>query len=117
MLSGEAKRDVYVLPVKEYSERKHYCLLIAATYGLVNANNKRQKVSGDLFSSIGYTQLLYITQVFFIIEDGDLNSAAAIFVDDVLFTEYKHLVQSTIEKIQSKYELEAIVHSPGNFLY
>lgn len=38
--TGEALRDVYVIPPRECHTRSHYWLLLAASYGLVNANAK-----------------------------------------------------------------------------
>lgn len=38
--TGKAQRDVYVLPTHKSSDRAHYWLLLAAAYGMVNANAK-----------------------------------------------------------------------------
>lgn len=55
--SGEAQRDVYVVPPKECAHRtKLYWILLSATYGLVNASAKWQEELDTFFSSIGFSK-------------------------------------------------------------
>eukprot|EP00171_Calliarthron_tuberculosum_P001315 IDg1315t1 len=115
--SGNAMRDVYVVPPRECNTRSHYWLLLTATYGLVNANSKWQEISDELLRSIGYKQLVYVPQVFYIYESNELKAAAVKVVDDVLFAGPKPLIQNSISKIQSQYELGTVLYGPGTFLF
>jgi len=116
--TGNAKRDVYVVPPRECSTRSsHYWLLLAATYGLVNANAKWQEHSDHFLSSIGYKQLSYIPQLFYITESSKLVSAAVKVVDDVLMAGNLDRLKQIVEKVKCSYELGTVVYGPGVFQF
>ena len=50
--TSEAKRDLYAIPPRECKNRTFYWLLLTSTYGLVNANAKRQEHCDNLFVNI-----------------------------------------------------------------
>ena len=62
--TGLALRDVYVIPPRECTNKNVYWLLLAATYGLVNANAKWQSQSDQLFKELGLVQCPLIPQLF-----------------------------------------------------
>ena len=63
--TGQALRDVYVIPPRECPDKDIYWLLLAAAYGLVNANAKWQNQSDELFILLGLTQCPLIPQLFY----------------------------------------------------
>jgi len=115
--TGEAKRDVYVVPPRECPNRANYWLLLTAAYGLVNANAKWQEHSDEFLRSIGFLQLVYVPQLFYIKRGNDLQVAAVKIVDDILFTGSEEHVRSIIDHIRSKYQLGIVLYGPGTFLF
>ena len=84
--TGDAKRDVYVIPPRECRRRSNYWLLLTSAYGLVNANAKWQEHCDYLFSSLGLLQSRYVPQLFFSKGKG-LEILAVKIVDDVLIAD------------------------------
>lgn len=65
--TGDAARDVYVIPPTESKERGTCMwLLLAAAYGLVNSNAKWQIQSDQTLKDIGFEQVSLIPQLFFL---------------------------------------------------
>ena len=58
--TGDAKRDVYVIPPRECRRRSNCWILLFSAYGLVNANTKWQEHCDYLFASIGLTQSRFV---------------------------------------------------------
>ena len=115
--TGAANRDVYVVPPRESSDKSHYWLLLTSAYGLVNANAKWQEQSDSFLNTIGFTQLIFVPQLFYISKEGKLQIVAVKVVDDILFAGEESYVKSTIKKIQDNYELGTIAYGPGSFLF
>lgn len=84
--TGDARRDVYVVPPRECEDRSKYWLLKAAAYGLVNAGAKWQEHADALLQSLGLFQLKFVPQVFYSMCSSGLNVLAVKVVDDILFT-------------------------------
>ena len=114
--TGDAKRDVYVIPPRECRRRSNYWLLLTSAYGLVNANAKWQEHCDYLFSSLGLLQSRYVPQLFFSKGKG-LEILAVKIVDDVLITGSRINIENFIAQVQSKYELGTVVYGPGQFLF
>lgn len=111
-------RDVYVVPPKESADRQHLWLLLAAAYGLVNANAKWQEHSDNLLQDLGFKQLVYVPQLFYMRDcSGNLLAVAVKIVDDVLMTGPRNNLESVIDDIRSRYKLGTVVFGPGNFLF
>ena len=73
--TGDAKRDVYVVPPRECESRsRHYWLQLTAADGLLNANAKWQEHGDHFLQSIGFKQVSYIPHLSCIREDSDLVS-------------------------------------------
>ena len=116
--SGDAIPDVYVRPPRESKYRYRYLwLLLAASYGLVNANAKWQEAIDNFLSGVGFNQLVYVPQLFFKKKGDDISVIAVKIVDDILFACPLDLLKSVVNKISSKYKLGTIVYGPGNFRY
>lgn len=62
--TGKAKRDVYVISLRESIDKGKYWLLLIASYGLVNADAEWQEHKDILFINIGLKQLFYVPQFF-----------------------------------------------------
>lgn len=117
--TGRAKRDVYVVPPRESNHKNFLWLLLTASYGLVNANAKWQEQSDELLlSSLGFTQLVYVPQLFYKCDSSGLTILAAVkIVDDVLIAGNKNDIADVITKVQRQYKLGTIIYGPGCFLY
>ena len=84
--TGSATRDVYMIPPREcFPRTRHYWLLLAAAYGLVNSNAKWQAHSDTCLTQLGFQQLKYVPQLFFVRDESDLRALAVKIVDDILF--------------------------------
>ena len=80
--TGEARRDVYVIPPCECKRRNSYWLRLTSAYGLVNANAKWQEHCDLLFSCLGLSQSLFIPQLFYKEKDGNLEILECVLVDN-----------------------------------
>lgn len=58
--TGKAERHVYVRSPRESRDKRHYWLLLAAAYGLVNANAKFQVQADELITSIGLSHMAVV---------------------------------------------------------
>ena len=97
----EAKRDVYVIPPRESSGKCFYWLLLTAAYGLVNSNAKCQAQIDTFLTSLGFLKLIYVPQLFYIMDNGGNNQLLAINIfDDILLVGDQKYVSSVIGKIQ-----------------
>ena len=116
--TGKALRDVYVIPPYESRDKNvFYWLLLAASFGFVNSNAKWQEHSDECLQDLGFKQLLYVPQLFYINHDGELIALALKVVDDVLFTGENDVVDKIFASIESRYELRTVVRGPGQFLF
>ena len=80
--SGEAQRDVYVVPPRESAKKYFYWLLKVASYGLVNANAKWKSHSNNTLFCMGLEVVAYVTQLFFRKENGILKLIVTKVVDE-----------------------------------
>jgi len=115
--TGEAQRDVYVIPPRECKDKNKCWLLLTAAYGLVNAGAKWQDQCDKFFSQLGLQQLTYVPQVFYLKQGDELKMLAVKVVDDVLFAGQIPTVKNVVEKIKQVYDLGTIVYGPGAFLF
>lgn len=115
--TGEAQRDVYVIPPRESKDKSMCWLLLTAAYGLVNAGAKWQDQCDKFFRGLGLKQLTYVPQVFYLKSANTLEMLAVKVVDDVLFAGPVSTVKKVIEKIKKVYELGTIVYGPAAFLF
>lgn len=116
--SGDATRDVYVKPPIECKYRnRFYWLLLAATYGLVNANLKWQHAIDAELTSLGLLQSKLIPQLFYSISNNEVVLIAAKAVDDILLASPRDECDRLITKLQAKFQLSTVVHSPGTLQY
>lgn len=111
--TGNADRNVYVVPPRESKNRSFYWLLLTAAYGLVNANAKSQVQSDNLLFSLGLYQLAYVPQLFYLKHNGKLVLLVVKTVDDILATGPEHEVDSFVSKFNNKFKLGTIAHVPG----
>lgn len=112
--TGKADRKVYVIPPNE-SEMKstHLWLLLAAAYGLVNANAKWQAKSDSRLYEIGMTQCQQIPQLFYMHENGRLVLIAAKIVDDIKIAGTDSHSERFINMFNKSFKLGTIVKGPG----
>lgn len=115
---GLAERNVYVVPPRECETRSFYWLLLTAAYGLVNASAKWQEEIGASFIAFGFTQLVYILQLFHKNSDNGCPGLIAVkVVDDVLLTGPPDKLGKVVEELSKKYKIGTIVYSPASFLF
>lgn len=113
-LQTEARRDVYMVPPRECKTRhQHYWLLLSAAYGLANAGAKWQELSDDVLRGFGFSQLVYVPQLFYKKLDGKVVVIAVKVVDDILFAGERKNLTTIIEKIRHNHKLGTIVYGPG----
>ena len=82
--TGEAKRDVYVVPPGEIRRKSFYSLLLTSGYGLFNANGKWQEHCHILFSKLGFDQSCFVPQLFFTSKNMEIDITAVKIVDEAL---------------------------------
>ena len=110
--TGDAKRNVYVIPLRECRRRSFYWLLLNFAHGLVNSNEH----CDHLFSSIGITQSRYLSQFFYNSLNGNQNVIAVRIFDYVLIADKDSVVQPLIKNIKQRYRLGTVVNRPASFL-
>lgn len=116
--SGLAERDVYVVPPRESGKRVYYWLLLTAAYGLVNAGAKWQQTIDNSLAKLGFLQLAYIPQLFYMKKEDSLLSILAVkVVDDILLVGDTSDLKSVIKHIRSEYKVGTVVYGPGNMLF
>ena len=103
--TGLAERDVYVIPTRESSNRKSVWLLLAAAYGLVNANSKWQLQSDTAITNMGLTQCRYIPQLFYLKKNRKTVLLVAKIVDDMLVTGETSYVKRFVHKFNTQFTL------------
>lgn len=94
-----------------------FWFLLSVAYGLAYANAKWQKRGDGFLRLIGFTQLVYIPQLFYMITDCVLTAITARAVDDVLFDGEDAEIANVIPVIKRQSSLGTIVYGPGGFLF
>ena len=84
--TGAAKRVVYVVLPRECRRKSFYWLLLTFAYEIVNANAQWQAQCEFLFLNMGFCQSRFLPQLFYAINDSDLEIAAVKIVNGVLIT-------------------------------
>ena len=115
--SGNAQRDVYVIPPRECQDRQFIWLLTVATYGLVNANSKWQIHSDQTFFDLGLHTTVFIPQLFHMKTDGRLTLLVVKVTDDIFVGGPEQVKRSFIDRLGQKYELGTITHLPGTCFF
>ena len=111
--TGMAARDVYVIPPKESTNRKSLWLLLAAAYGLVNANSKWQIQSDKVLTDMGLEQCTYVPQLFTLKVNGKIVLIVAKIVDDMLATGELAMTEQFIKKFNIQFKLGTVNYGPG----
>ena len=115
--TGSAQRDVYVIPPKESADRGFVWLLTVARYGSVNANAKWQVHSDQTFIDMGLNTLVYVPQLFYMHENGELVLIVVKVTDDIFIAGSDGYKRNFIHKLKHTYELGTITHLPGSCLF
>ena len=111
--TGDASRLVYVIPRKEYKDRRFVWLLLVAVYGLVNSNAKWQVQSDQALRDIGLTQSKLIPQLFFKRKRSKLVLIAAKIVDYLMVAGEEDEVKEFERQFGSKFKLGRMNSDPG----
>lgn len=117
MQTGNAERDVYVIPPYESFDSRHYWLFEVAVNGLVNSNAKWQAIRDGIFCDLGLCQLPWVLQLLYIVENEFLIAVATKIVDDVLFCGEDKVINKLLQNIQKTFQLGAVPHGPGSIKY
>ena len=115
--TGAAERDVYVVPRRECRDRRFLWLLLAAAYGLVNANAKWQTQSDQLIQSLGLTQCPLVPQLFYKLSNGRLSLVVAKIVDDLMVTGEPGEVESFQSGFGKIFKLGTVCSGPGRLRF
>lgn len=115
--TGTPSRDVYVIPPRE-SKRKNFAwLLLAAAYGLVNANAKWQDQSDKVLLKHGLIQCKEIPQLFYQLRNGKLILLLGKIVDDLIITGIEPEVNRFVKMFNSKFKLGSVMSGPGSLRF
>ena len=112
--TGSAQRDVYVIPPKESSGPRFVWLLTVATYGLVDASAKWQVQSDQTFIDIGLNTLVYVPQLFYMLDKCNIVLIVVKVTDDILIGESETHKPQFIQRLTQAYELGTITHLHGS---
>lgn len=116
--TGAAECSVYVVPPREFQDRfMSLWLLLAASYGLVNAKEKFQVQSEALLLKLGLLRLVDIPQLFYAKADGKLTILLAKIVDEILIIVHHDLVEYIIPRFDRKFKIGTVVHDHGPIRY
>lgn len=117
--TGEANRDVYVVPPVESNDRNRFLwLLLTASCGLVNANAKWQFVFDHALHDIGFLSIAVLSQLFYLKnKSGVITAALAKIVDDFLTCGPPSVVNDVIAAFNKRFTLGTSVQGPCILLY
>lgn len=116
--TGDAQRDVYVIPPRESSDlRKVLWIFLTASYGLVHANSKWQHLRDDFLLSIGFEHAALLPQLFVMRRNGSLVAVGAKIVDDIILCGLVEVLLGVIDRINRHFTLGTLVHGPGSLRY
>lgn len=115
--TGDAERDVDVLPPRESSDRSHYWLPVTPSYGLVKPNEKWQILSDSLLKDIFLYKLAYVSQLFYM-KDGNYITAIVIkIVEDILLDGGEYVIDSLIRSVENRLKFGTVAHVLGLLRY
>lgn len=116
--TGDAERDVWMIPPRESDMRKtHRWLLIVAAYGLVNSGAKWQHQSDEVLQRLKLVQSRFIPQLFYMYVDGELVMVLAKIVDDIILTGKDDITEKFLSEFNEIFELGSVVSGPGNLRF
>lgn len=116
--TGRASRKVYVIPPRECRQRDVLWLLLAAAYGLENANAKWQVKSDSALASLGLIQSSAIPQLFVHTDrNGNIDMIVIKMVDDILATGQDDVLKSFVTDFGGPFALGEIMHGPGQLRF
>lgn len=111
------ERDVSVVPPHEIVDQgKYLWLLLAATYGLINANAKwqRRRQSHDLLTELGLVITPLHPHLFLLRSRTKFSAILAIIVHDLLLVGFTDVTDSILAKIIDRFQLE-VLHTAADF--
>lgn len=94
---------------------KFYWLLLTVSYGLVNANSKRQTASDDCLYRYGLMQLPGVPQLSHMMSIKELVLVAGKVVDDILISASILKTKHLVEHIRSWIKLRTIRYGRTSF--
>lgn len=115
--SGHALRDVYVMPPRECPNRRFCWLLELAAYGLVNANAKWQKHSDDTYFKHGPQSVVFIPQLFYLMQARSLSLIVVKADDDIHVGGPSSLAQDFVYRLSRYDTLGTVVSLPGSIKF
>lgn len=116
--TGKAMRYVYVIPLHESADSgKFVWLLLAAAYGLVNANDNWQVLFDSLLIEIGFTQSPTIPHLFVIMDGTQLICILVKIVDDILIAGKSEIIEKVIKLIDKRFKLGTVARGPGHLKF
>lgn len=116
--TGKAERNVYVVSPPESSwRRNNYWLLLTTAYSLVNANAKWQAYSNAVLYRLGFCQVIYVPQLFYLKSKREAGVIAVKIADDVLLAGINSILKSIVSNVEESYTLSTVIFSHGTFLF
>lgn len=117
--ADQAAPDLYVIPPRESTDR-HQCfwLLFTASFGLENANAKRQVIYDHALYDIGFCSLATFSQLFYLQgNDGSVVAARAKIMDDILVCGEVITFDEVVKLLHRSFSLGTVVHGSGVLHY
>lgn len=111
--TGEASHDVNVRLRRESEDRRHYWLLLAALYGLVNSNAEFQTQTDEILLVLSLISATVVTQLFHFKSNGKLILLVARTVDVLLITGVTSYVDDFLVKFNKIFQFGSVVCDPG----
>lgn len=116
--TGSAARDVYMLPPRQSIDRGEVLwLLLTVAYGIFNEISKWQAMRDEHLLSIGLEPAPLMPQLLVMRNDGHMIATVAKLVDNILSAGLEYIVPAIIVKIDARFTLGTIVHSPCALLF
>ena len=111
--SGEAIREIYLIPPREMGRPKFLWRMMRTMYGIVSAGRKWQRASDSLFTKKLGLRLIPGMPQMFCNKSGSLCLIVCKYVDDILIAaSTQDLLQATIKSIQEYYDVSKISTVP-----
>lgn len=107
--TGDASRDVYVRPSREFKDRRHYWLLLAAAYGFDESNFKFQTQADVALFSLCLSCVTVATQLFQLKSDGELILLATEDFDEFPIISLTSYVDKFLVELNKRFQFVSAV--------
>lgn len=83
----------------------------------MNAIAKSQQLGDNLLRSLGFLQLVWVSHLFYSLQEDALTCVAVKVVNDALFAAPRHFTEDIISLIQQDLQLGTVFFAPDTFQF